>query len=255
MELGGHVLGGGITKIWGMKTMADASKIKILPELVEFNIFYDFEDPVLKDEFLEMLKNEGFEEVTTTEKIKIGGFGLLESITIARKRGCHINYDEKVGFVGVSGNKFGDVKVTSEEILKILEENDLLQEVKRFEVNSRVKVQIGKKPISMLQLVAKAFGDSYLSQDKIDKIQEIFEVDLQPFCIRLCPKESENFIGDIRRKENWLDIYLFPYIPNTKFLAVWFVFRDDSREKAMEFLQNTEEKIRGIVGVIINDGS
>ena len=63
-------------------------KVKIVPEIVEMSLFYDVEDPILKDEFIELLKSKGFEEVSEEpEIIEASGVALFERVTVARKRG------------------------------------------------------------------------------------------------------------------------------------------------------------------------
>ncbi|RLG37217.1 MAG: hypothetical protein DRN91_06010 [Candidatus Alkanophagales archaeon] len=220
---------------------------------MELKILYELEEPIPKGDLIEMLKDAGFEEFTEPEKIVIPGIGPLKRVSIAKKGNCVINYDKNVGSISVSGNDFENVYLTFREIKKIFEEKNLLDEVKKFEFHTRVKVQIGEKPESMLKIIAKAFGGQYLPESKMNRLNELFVTELQPFCIRLYPKSYENFIGDLRRKDDWIDIYMFPYIPNTRYLSVWIVFRNKQLEKVIDFASRVEEKIKEIVKVIADD--
>lgn len=228
-------------------------KLKIVPEIVEINVFYDIEEPILKDDLIEALKEKGFSEISEEPELLNIGRIELERLTIARKRGCNINYSWRDGVIGVVGNKFIDVLTTYEELEQILKDKEFLNNAKRFEHHSRVKVQIGTKPTSTIKLLAQAFKNIFLPQDKYTKLEEIFNMKLQPFCIRLCPKNSEDFIGNLREYENWLDVYIFPYITNTRYLSIWFVFRDKDSEKVKEFTRSAESRIKNILEVIVSD--
>ena len=194
-----------------------STDFKIIPEIIELNLFYDFEEPVLRDDLINALKVRGFDEEGSkgSEFIEVPGIGLLEKVTIAKKRGCSVNYDTKRGVLGTAGVSLENVPVVFKELKDVIDELGLLEDVKRCEFHTRCKIQVGKKPISTLKLISQAFPENYLLGDKLSKIEEIFEAKLQPFCIRLCSKSPREFVGDLRKKEEWIDIYIFPYISNT----------------------------------------
>lgn len=230
-------------------------ELKILPEIVELNIFYDLEEPILWEDLINTLKSQDFIEqgrVELPRVIEIPGIGALEKVTIARKGGCNVNYDAKNGILGVTGSDFKNVAKVFGELKEIAEEMGWLKEAKRCEFHTRCKIQLGKMPISSLKLISQAFQERYLPENKANKINEIFGVELQPFCIRLCPKSSEDFIGNLRTKPEWMDVYIFPYISNTKYLSAWIVFRDPNPDRVYEFANSAEHKIKEMIEVLVN---
>ena len=233
------------------------SDFKIIPEIVELNLFYDLEEPILKDDLINALKDRGFteEEARSPEFIEVPGVGILEKVTIAKKRGCNVNYDTKRGVLGVLGNSLENVPAVFKELKEIADELDLLKDVKKCEFHTRCKIQIGKKPVSSLKLISQAFQGRYLPENKINKISEIFGVELQPFCIRLYPKSSEEFIGNLREKPDWVDLYIFPYISNTRYFSLWIVFRDRDPDNVYNFANSARDTIKKIMEVLIDDGA
>lgn len=229
--------------------------LKILPEIIELNIFYDLEEPILREDLINILKSRGFVEqegIGLPKVIEIPGVIALEKVTIARKGGCNINYDAKNGILGVAGSDFKSVVEVFGELKKIAEETGWLEEAKRYEFHTRCKIQFGKMSMSSLKLISQAFQEEYLLENRVDKINKIFGTKLQPFCIRLYPKSSENFIGNLKTKPEWMDIYIFPYIPNTKYLSAWIVFRDPNPDKVYEFANSAERKIKEMIEVLAN---
>jgi|Deesub1362A_J573_1020465.scaffolds.fasta_scaffold12045_1 hypothetical protein len=225
---------------------------KIFPEIMEISLFYYVKDPIPKDEFLELLRNKNFKEVLEEPKIIKVGELTLERATIAKKRDCKINYNDRDGIISIIGNKFTELLTTYNELEEILRNEGYFEGVINFEFSSRFRIQVGAKLDSMLKLIAQAFNENYLSKDKFSKFEDILGMKLQPFCIRFCLKELGDYIGDLREAKDWLDVYIFPYIPNTRYLAFWYVFRSTDSEKIKDFATNIEERTLRMLEVIIS---
>ncbi|GEM_PF-2346183 len=226
--------------------------IHIEPERIHIGIFFDVNEPILEKDFLNLLKDKGFKLIYEMElKPETTGVGILIGVpTVARKRGVCVDYIKEEGKIIIVGSKFDDVFLTFKEIREILEKNEILQEAKRFEIFTQVKAKVGKKPISAIKLISKSVSQ-IIPRDRLSKLEKILGDELIPMCIRFCPKRKKDAVENIKENNYWIDLYVLPYILNTRYLSIWLVYRDKNVTKIENFAKDLRKRLEDIIKVII----
>lgn len=219
-------------------------EIRVIPDEVAISIRFGVQEPFTKEELTDLLIKREFESIPGPERIEELG---AERVSIARKRGCVINYDRSAGWVEAKGEKYHQTFITFEEVESILkEEDDIFSGIKSYEFSSKNRVNIKKPRIRPLEAIG-----NFLDMDKFHKFEEITGIELTPFCIRVCPKEKIGVLESLRETQDWLDLYIFPYITNPKYFAVWLVFRDKDGEKVKKFAKEAENKAKEVVKALL----
>jgi len=158
---------------------------------------------------------------------------------IARKAETRVILDSDSSEIGLVGRSLNDVKVSFEELAKVIDSElgvSLEEKVKFYWCVIHYKISTGKTPRTE---IAKAENKDYIA-----RFSQVLGEDLSSFSIRISPKDA------IPNQESWFDIAIEPDIASEKFYHVGVVFRSPDRGKTETFVRDLENNLLKLLKVI-----